>query len=80
MYSVHFDRVYGTQVRLTDYLQRGDRAAEDKHGAGDKENVLEDTSEGKHETTTGADEEYGSDIKKERNERVAQQDQRSTFV
>lgn len=59
-------------------MERCDRAAEDKHGARDEQDVLEDTRKRKDKAASCADEEDGSDVEQECNAGVADKDPRPT--
>ena len=61
--------------RLTHNLHRRDLRAKDEDGAGDQEDVLEDTRKREDETAARADEEHGGDVQQERDKRVREQDE-----
>ena len=56
--------------RLTHNLHRRDLRSKDEDGAGDQEDVLEDTRKREDEAAARADEEHGGDVQQERDERV----------
>jgi len=58
-------------------LKRSDLGPKQKHGAGDQQDILEDTSQCQNQPTSGSHQEYSGDVEQESDRSVGYENQRS---